>query len=819
MAQLFRTEQALLQKSSTSQDIMTTPRQSQELVQTFISAAFGCLTFLRGLFSDDNYIEERFIGGSATTPLNPRDYVRLKKLKRGLSDQADLFLDWIERGIFDALEHKYLKAVLFGIYLDPRHPHDVAEMYTFNVAYREDNAPDLEITDDRGEKINVGVTYDDARKTLQQMMRRFITLTQTLPPLPDDRYLTIRLLFDDSCPPDYQPPGFKDATDDRELQFSLDDGEEIDRQDAGTLNAGWHAVSLKIASLPEREEYTQLLSQPHALSSQVSSTPKPRKKVRVENAAVDVEEPKWMAPTVKTRAMVLQDQHRERASQRSLASQTSQGQTRHALHQMFESPVQGETDTQTLSSQQVPSTSAPDAQAVSDSPSQSSKPASTLQPVQKPQSKSASKKPPKASTSKSSQKSQPSTTKKSSSPRKPLQPKPDSQLNARNSNSVTAAVEKLSLSTATSIPTTSARRDLLGSHNSFLDENDQSSTLVTCECTHAHDNFDLVQCNKCNSWKHLYCYGYSHVRDPALSDQFLCYGCRFARLSSQTIDKLKRLALFRCAVKVAYDTRRQFSSGPWKPKYVTEFSKELGLSFLIVIFFFASFIYTQSSTECTVDEVRPILRLLRREGVLTFHASSAAHRARKHSAAAIPTLVKTVAVKNAIKETYFDPSENVLVVAERLNAAMELLGDEDRGLIPSDDEDAPDSAMPDACDEPSQLISPTKKSPSKSRSATQKSSATRRPKSSTKVTTPPSSSSATSTPDVTISTAETTIIESEIQLERIGQLPSMLPAPTTCPIPVLPVEPAISGPPIEITDYVPRKRKISVVDEPLNPKY
>ncbi|KAK9366285.1 HORMA domain-containing protein [Lipomyces kononenkoae] len=800
MAQLFRTDQGLLQKSSTSQDIMTTPRQSQELVQTFISAAFGCITFLRGLFSDDNYIEERFIGGSATTPLNPRDYVRLKKLKRGLSDQADLFLDWIERGIFDALEHKYLKAVLFGIYLDPRHPTDVAETYTFNVAYRDDNdAPDLEITDDRGEKIRVGVTYDDARKTLQQMMRRFITLTQTLPPLPDDRYLTIRLLFDESCPADYQPPGFKDATDDSELQFSLEDGEQIDRQDAGTLNAGWHAVSLKIASLPEREEYTQLLSQPQVLSSQISTTPKPRKKVRIENAMTDVEEPKWMAATVKTRAMALaQDHHRDRLSQ---ASQTSQGQTRHALQQMFDTEMQAETDTQTLlSSQQVqiPSPPPPTAAAATAAAVTASAPVA----VEKPQPvKSPSKKPQKSA--KSSQKSTPV-------PRKPPQSKSQPPPSSRNPTSVTDGVEKLSLSTQSSSPTKkSARRDILGSHNSFLDENDQSSAHVACECAHSHDNFDLVQCNKCNSWKHIYCYGYSHVRDPALSDQFLCYSCRFARLSSETTDKLRRLALFRCALKILYDTRRQFASGPWKPDYLTAFANEL---------------------VCTVVEVRPILRLLRREGVLIVHGSNTAHRARKHSAAAIPSLVKTVAIKNAMKGIYFDPAENVLVVAERLNATMESLGDEDQALIPSDTEDGPDVAMADdndgkddnnvSEDEPSLPLppSPPKKTASRPRGRPPKS-ATKQPKISSKISSPRSSSSAASTPDVTTTTIETTFTEPEITPDRTDLASKLVSTPETCPIPILPSEPMITGPRVDTTDYVPRKRKISVVEEPLNPKY
>ncbi|KAK9255376.1 hypothetical protein V1507DRAFT_453269 [Lipomyces tetrasporus] len=140
---------------------------------------------------------------------------------------------------------------------------------------------------------------------------------------------------------------------------------------------------------------------------------------------------------------------------------------------------------------------------------------------------------------------------------------------------------------------------------------------------------------------------------------------------------------------------------------------------------------------------------------------------------------------------------------------MVLPGDEERGLIPSNDKDTPDSVMPDASDEPNQPIVPPKKSRSKSRSATPRSSATKRPRNSTKITTPRSSSSATSMPEVTITTAETTIIVSEIKLKRIEQVPPM---PTTCPNPVLPPEPAITGrAPIEITDYVPRKRKLSAV--------
>ncbi|KAK9368845.1 hypothetical protein V1509DRAFT_609243 [Lipomyces kononenkoae] len=171
----------------------------------------------------------------------------------------------------------------------------------------------------------------------------------------------------------------------------------------------------------------------------------------------------------------------------------------------------------------------------------------------------------------------------------------------------------------------------------------------------------------------------------------------------------------------------------------------------------------------------------------------------------------------AMKETYLDRSENALVEAERPTAAMVLLGDEERGLILSDDEDTPDSVMPDASDEPNQPTLPPKNSPSKSRSATPRLSATQRPRGGNQ------------NHDAAIFKLRHEYARCDdydrgddyyrvqIQPERIEQVPPM---PTTCPMPVLPTEPAITGPaPIKITDYVPRKRKLIVVDEPLIPKY
>ncbi|KAK9469401.1 HORMA domain-containing protein [Lipomyces arxii] len=626
MAQAFQTTTSTSVNSTVQQ--FTTLKQSQELLQTFISAAFGCLTFLRGIFSDDNYDEEKFIGSAAPTdsPLNARDYVRIKKLKRGLSDQVDTFLDWIERGIFDALEHKYLRAVLFAIYLDPRHPHDITESYTFNIAYRDDT-PEFVITDSTGEPVLPslghhqagGVTNTEARKNLQQMMRRFIMLTQTLPPLPDDRYLTIRLLFDDSCPLDYQPPGFKDAGEERALQFSLQEDEILDRQNAGILNTGWHALSLKIACLPER--------QPATASSQFQSNQQQqRKRVRVERpndiTQLDPAELNWPVPNPVTNSQSLD-------------------QTRQALHQMsqFDDGTQG-TETQTVHSLlSATPTGAPNPAAVNGhvttgQPTSQSTAASTGVRLSPPKKK------------RTSQLKKKVLREKTANEKNKQVGRDEHELGSQLAKTV-SAVQNLTITPLIATthreqkdPQKRVHRNVLGSTNSFVDTHDK--VVIDCDCGRSCDDsmFDLVQCSRCEGWKHLACYGYRSLRDPNLSAVFLCCECKFGRLTPEFTNKIKTLALFRSGFKVFFDRRKRYIAGPLKPDFIEDYCRDMALK---------------------PDEVTPIFQLLQAEGALIFHSSKSKH-GRKHSAAHIPTLVRSITVRDSIYEKYFDPTENILVV-------------------------------------------------------------------------------------------------------------------------------------------------------------
>ncbi|KAK9483443.1 hypothetical protein V1527DRAFT_269898 [Lipomyces starkeyi] len=156
---------------------------------------------------------------------------------------------------------------------------------------------------------------------------------------------------------------------------------------------------------------------------------------------------------------------------------------------------------------------------------------------------------------------------------------------------------------------------------------------------------------------------------------------------------------------------------------------------------------------------------------------------------------------------------------------MELLGDEDRALIPSETEDGPDVAMMDdnddngdrnVSDEPSLPHLPPEKTASKSRSRPAKS-ATKRPKNSSKTASPRSSSSATSTPDVTTTTIETTFTDPDRMdlVSKFGfytrNLSDFWPNVRTDD------HGSRAQESIQPTNY--HASEISVVEDPLNPKY
>ncbi|KAL9715344.1 hypothetical protein Ac2012v2_002008 [Leucoagaricus gongylophorus] len=135
-----------LQQRPRQQQISHT--QSLAVVQTLLRAGLGCITFLRNLLPDENFSESHFTTSDDSTPSSSQTSgpsangskqrisgFKIMTMARGYSDEADRLLDYLEHGIFDALEKRYLRSFIFGIYLDSKDPTNIVEAYTFNFRY------------------------------------------------------------------------------------------------------------------------------------------------------------------------------------------------------------------------------------------------------------------------------------------------------------------------------------------------------------------------------------------------------------------------------------------------------------------------------------------------------------------------------------------------------------------------------------------------------------------------------------------------------------------------------------------------------------
>lgn len=133
-----------------------------------------------------------------------------------------------------------------GIFLDESNPTDLVEDYLFAFDYDDSSNVTLKIN---GEKDTVSLL--DSRKMAQQLMRRFIIITQSLDPLPQKKFLSMRLMFNDSVDPNYQPYLFKDATFDRRPTLKMPVSADKESFSVGALDTKFHKVDLKVFSVSD----------------------------------------------------------------------------------------------------------------------------------------------------------------------------------------------------------------------------------------------------------------------------------------------------------------------------------------------------------------------------------------------------------------------------------------------------------------------------------------------------------------------------------------------------------------------------------------
>lgn len=241
-----------------------------------LTMSFGCLAFLRGLFPDDSFIDQRFVPEKVEKNYDKNNSsqgssIKVKTLVRGKSSEVDILLDWLEKGVFKSIKMKYLKALSMGIFLDEKYPNDLIENYVFSFSYDEDENVSLSINNGAETTCSRSVAFNqikpdtisllDSRKMAQQLMRRFIIITQSLEPLPEKKFLTMRLMFNERTDPEYQPMFFRDATYEKQATIKIPASLDRDAIEVGTLDTKIHKLTMNVLSaleLKENEDYIEI---------------------------------------------------------------------------------------------------------------------------------------------------------------------------------------------------------------------------------------------------------------------------------------------------------------------------------------------------------------------------------------------------------------------------------------------------------------------------------------------------------------------------------------------------------------------------------
>ncbi len=223
------------------QDLIQSEAQSLVLIQQLILTTFSCVGYLRDLFDDSCF------------DVLTLDDLSLKKLKRNKSKEADMMLDWIERGCFDAIEKKYLKMAVFGIYLDQRNPYDMAETYTFRISYPDgSNASESLMSIERNDVpiIHISHTESKFKESAIKLLRSLCVMVQTLKGLPETKYLTMKLFYyDERTPVDYQPPFFKESPSEDLSGFTF--RYQPTKMDFNTIETPYHSIHVKLQSIAD----------------------------------------------------------------------------------------------------------------------------------------------------------------------------------------------------------------------------------------------------------------------------------------------------------------------------------------------------------------------------------------------------------------------------------------------------------------------------------------------------------------------------------------------------------------------------------------
>uniref|UniRef100_A0A0E0B515 HORMA domain-containing protein n=1 Tax=Oryza glumipatula TaxID=40148 RepID=A0A0E0B515_9ORYZ len=225
-----------------TKEVEITEQDSLLLTRNLLRIAIYNISYIRGLFPE-KYFNDKSV---------PALEMKIKKLMP-MDAESRRLIDWMEKGVYDALQKKYLKILLFCI-CEEEGP--MIEEYAFSFSYPNTSGDEVAMNLSRtGSKKNSAtfksnaaeVTPDQMRSSACKMIRTLVSLMRTLDQMPEERTILMKLLYyDDVTPEDYEPPFFKCCADNEAINIW---NKNPLKMEVGNVNSKHLVLALKVKSV------------------------------------------------------------------------------------------------------------------------------------------------------------------------------------------------------------------------------------------------------------------------------------------------------------------------------------------------------------------------------------------------------------------------------------------------------------------------------------------------------------------------------------------------------------------------------------------
>ncbi|KAM1171055.1 hypothetical protein ACFX15_020893 [Malus domestica] len=221
-----------------------TEQDSLLLTRNLLRIAIFNISYIRGLFPE-KYFNDKSV---------PALEMKIKKLMP-MDAESRRLLDWMEKGVYDALQKKYLKTLLFCVCETVEGP--MIEEYTFSFSYSNSESQEVSMNISRsGNKKEGGtfkcnstaeITPNQMRSSACKMVRTLVQLMRTLDKMPEERTILMKLLYyDDVTPAEYEPPFFRSCSEEEARNAWA---KNPLRMEVGNVNSKHLVLVLKVKSI------------------------------------------------------------------------------------------------------------------------------------------------------------------------------------------------------------------------------------------------------------------------------------------------------------------------------------------------------------------------------------------------------------------------------------------------------------------------------------------------------------------------------------------------------------------------------------------